>query len=116
MVNAAAQLANFRWKPCFAHTLQLVIEDGLKDSSVSGLKAILSKCRSIVGHFKHSSLTTGKPTTVQEQLRLPVHHRLKHDVATRWNSQFEMLECLVEQKDAVTLCLASAETVHNFTA
>jgi len=114
MVNAA-QLANFRWKPCFAHTPQLVIEDGLKDSSVSGLKTILSKCRSIVGHFKHSSLATGKLITVQEQLGLPVH-RLKQDVATQWNSQFGMLERLVEQKDAVTLCLASVETVNNITA
>lgn len=111
MVNAA-KMANFKWKGCFAHTLQLVVEDGLKDAKVSGLKTILSKCRSIVGHFKHSTLSSSKLTKVQEQLHLPQHHLIQ-DVSTRWNSQYDMLQRLIEQKDAVTLCLASMDAVPN---
>lgn len=111
MVNAA-KMAKFKWKGCFAHTLQLVVEDALKDSKVSGLKTILAKCRSIVEHFKHSTVSCEKLRKVQEQLKLP-QHILTQDVSTRWNSQYDMQQRLVEQKDAVTLCLTSIDAVPN---
>ena len=37
-----------------AHTLQLVIQDGLLSQRV--VIDLLAICRSIVGHFKHSSI------------------------------------------------------------
>ena len=39
---------------CFAHTLQLVIQDGLLSQRV--IIDLLAVCRFIVGHFKHSSI------------------------------------------------------------
>ena len=39
---------------CFAHSLQLVVHDGLLSQRV--VIDLLAVCRSIVGHFKHSSV------------------------------------------------------------
>ena len=64
---------------CFAHTLQLVIQDGLLSQRV--VIDLLAVCRSIVGHFKHSSIAYHKLATIQENLRLP-KHTLKQDVFT----------------------------------
>ena len=41
---------------CFVHTLQLVIQDGLLSQCV--VIDLLAVCRSIVGHFKHSSINS----------------------------------------------------------
>ena len=83
---------------CFAHSLQLVVHDGvLKQHSVVDL---LSLCRGIVGHFKCSSLAYGKLHQIQESLSLP-QHRLKQDEPTRWNSSLYMLQSIVEQKMAI---------------
>ena len=83
---------------CFAHSLQLVVHDGvLKQRSVVDL---LSLCRGIVGHFKRSSLAYGKLHQIQESLSLP-QHRLKQDEPTRWNSSLYMLQSIVEQKMAI---------------
>ena len=40
---------------CFAHTLQLVVKDGVL--AQRGVETLLSVCRKIVGHFKHSSVS-----------------------------------------------------------
>ena len=56
---------------CFAHTLQLALNDGiLCQSSVAEL--ILS-ARKIVGHFRHSSSATSRLHEIQEELSLPKH-------------------------------------------
>ena len=41
--------------PCMAHKLQLSVNHALKEC---GIDRVLSKCRKIVGHFKHSSVRT----------------------------------------------------------
>ena len=92
---AEANLPNFG---CFAHTLQLVVHDGLLSQRV--VKDLLSICRSIVGHFKHSSVACLKLANIQENLDLP-KHRLKQDVTTRWNSTLYMVESILEQKMAL---------------
>jgi len=68
---------------CFAHTLQLIINDGIfSQRAVTDLLAI---CRQIVGHFKCSPLAYDRLKSIQDRLQLK-QHRLKQDVATRWNS------------------------------
>ena len=67
----------------FAHTLQLVIHDAVfSQKSVSDTLAVH---HSIAGHFKHSSLACAKLKKIQMNLGIP-EHRLKQDLATRWNS------------------------------
>lgn len=52
-VVKAARLLNLTHMPCLAHTLQLSIRHALEEA---GINATLSKCRKIVGHYKHSSI------------------------------------------------------------
>jgi len=56
---------------CFALTLQLVVHDSvLSQRTVIDILAI---CRSIVGHFKHSTLAYSKLCEIQQNLGLPQH-------------------------------------------
>lgn len=68
---------------CFAHTLQLVVNEGLPTQRrVSDAIAI---GRQIVGHFKHSPLAYSRLQDIQLQMQMQPK-RLQQDVKTRWNS------------------------------
>lgn len=84
--KAVGHMPMLKWRPCFAHTLQLVVNGGLGSRDVSDLPKILTKARSIVGHFRRSPLATTQLEKAQQQLSLPVH-KLLQDCQTRWNSQ-----------------------------
>ena len=83
---------------CFAHTLQLVVHDGVL--SQRAVIDIIAICRKVVGHFKHSSLAYSRLREIQKKLSLP-QHRLKQDEPTRWNSTLYMLQSITEQKMAL---------------
>ncbi|XP_052393278.1 zinc finger BED domain-containing protein 4-like [Carassius gibelio] len=84
---------------CFAHTLQLVVHEGLL--SQRSVSDALANGRKIVGHFKHSPLATTRLEEIQKDLQMPTK-RLHQDVATRWNSTYYMLESLLEQKRSIS--------------
>ena len=85
---------------CFAHSLQLVLHDGILSQQY--VKDILTKCRRIVDHFKHSPLACTKLKSIQTSLGIP-HHRFKQDVPTRWNSTLYMLESILPNKMALAM-------------
>ena len=60
---------------CFAHTLQLVVHDGVLSQRV--VMDTLVVWRKIVGHFKHSAYSG--LNTIQQNLGLP-QYRLQQDV------------------------------------
>lgn len=66
--------------PCMAHTLQLVVNDGL--ISQQSITDAVATTRNIVGHFKHSALTYSQIHIIQAQLGQP-SKRLQQDVSTR---------------------------------
>ena len=78
---------------CFAHTLQLCIRPSL---DLPLADKTISKCRKLVGHFKHSTTLTAEMRKRQELFELPTHELIQ-DVCTRWNSTQQMLERLCEQ-------------------
>lgn len=86
---------------CAAHTLQLSIEDALKENNMTG---ILKKCRSIVTHYNHSNKSWERLQQIQFRLKRP-NHKLIQMVETRWNSVFLMLERIIEQREAIVLDL-----------
>ena len=91
----AMQDANLPDLRCFAHTLQLVHDSVLSQRAVIDILAI---CRSIVGHFKHSTLAySTRFCEIQQNLGLP-QHRLK---PTQWNSTLYMLQLIAEQMMAL---------------
>ena len=90
---------------CYAHTLQLVVHDGVR--SQRAVIDILSSRRKIVGHFRYSCLAYSSPRVIQENLGLP-QYCLIQDEPTRWNSSLYMLQRILEQKVA----LAAYATEH----
>lgn len=73
--------------PCFAHTLNLVAQNSI--SSVTNIKLLINKVKSIVAWFKHSVIGS-------DELRKISKSKLIQEVPTRWNSTFYMLERFIE--------------------
>ena len=74
---------------CFAHSLQLIVEDRVL--SQRAVTDVLATCRTTVGHFKHSSVAYGRLRSIQECLGV-LQNRLQQDVCTRWNSSLYMVK------------------------
>ncbi|XP_054261417.1 zinc finger BED domain-containing protein 4-like [Macrosteles quadrilineatus] len=110
MVSAMTLVEDWTHFRCFAHTLQLALNDAKKD--VTGMLKMLSKARAIVGHYKHSSTAQSRLNKLQLQLGLqPLH--LVQDCETRWNSEFHMLSRLIELKQPLSADLANVEKIEN---
>jgi len=81
--------------PCVAHTLNLSINEAIMSNK--DFLDVLKKCRTLVGHFKHSVFASEKLKELQTQMGLPVL-KVIQDVSTRWNSSVHMLDRLVQIK------------------
>ncbi|XP_036336097.1 zinc finger BED domain-containing protein 1-like [Rhagoletis pomonella] len=81
--------------PCFAHSLNLVMQDVL---SHDNLKELISKCKKIVAFFKSSSIAYAKFCAAQGENPLC----LVQEVTTRWNSAYKMISRILATKDAIT--------------
>lgn len=116
--NIVAAIQQSKWEgiSCFAHTLQLAIKDAKKETS--GLNNVCTKGRAIVGHFRKSS--TARAKLLSYQIRCGAKaNKLIQDVETRWNSEYDMLERLVEQRQPLTFYMsgeADAETIESMSS
>ncbi|XP_018398073.1 PREDICTED: zinc finger BED domain-containing protein 1-like [Cyphomyrmex costatus] len=78
--KAVSEYLNKRNHFCVAHTLNLAVQDCLKENE--HLSKLVEKCRTIVSHFKRSNQTAYKLREIQQQINLePL--KLKQDVQTR---------------------------------
>ena len=103
-MNLALRITKWSHLPCFAHTLNLIVQGAIAaDDQLSSLEA---KCKHIVSYFHRSVKASDRLATVQKQLNLPTH-KLIQEVETRWNSTFYMFQQYLEQHNAITttLCL-----------
>ena len=89
-------------QPCFAHTLQLAINDGFK---LNQINHVVSSGNRLVSHFHHSTVATESLKQKQQQQNLP-EHKLVQFCRTRWNSIHDMFERLLEQRWAVSAVLS----------
>ena len=92
---------------CFAHTLQLCVEDGLK--SQPEITAVIEKFRAIVSVFHHSTVLTESLKKAQETLGIP-EKKLVADVRTRWNSTCIMLRSAVALLQLIGLALFNSKS------
>ena len=78
---------------CFSHVLNLAVE---KAMAVPGVSRTLARCRQLTSHFHRS--TNASYVFKREQADSHVQHNLLHDVITRWNSSYYLVERVVEQQ------------------
>ena len=85
---------------CFGHTLQLAIRDALDHPEI---QSCITACRNIVSHFNHSPKATGE---LRNQNTSSKQKALQQDVATRWNSTYEMLDRILKLQWPITTVLS----------
>ena len=82
--------------PCFSHVLNLAVE---KAMAVPGVSKALAH-----SHFHRSTNASYVLKRKQADLH-SVQHNLLHDVVTRWNSSYYMIERVVEQQQPICAAL-----------
>ncbi|XP_039302645.1 E3 SUMO-protein ligase ZBED1 isoform X3 [Solenopsis invicta] len=109
-VKAACTILQIRNLPCYAHTLNLVIKDAIKENK--DFDAIVKKCSDIVTFFKRSNkamkVLNNEQVTLGRKVPLKVLKDVLKDVETRWNSTYIMLDRLIEIGDALTIALSKS--------
>ena len=90
-MRVVAQEASWPHASCFAHTLQLCVEDGLK---VDQLYKVMAASQRVVWHFSHSILASDALKWKQLDNVKPL--KLLQAVPSRWNSAFHTTERLLK--------------------
>lgn len=92
VTKAIKDILGWKHLGCFAHSLNLVVKNGLKANQ--NILCLVENVRKIVSHFKRSTNATAKLLTYQKQNNDPKNapKKLVQDVPTRWNSTFLMIK------------------------
>lgn len=90
---------------CYAHSLNLVIQDAVLLFNVT-----ITKIKRIVVHFKKSSKSSEQLCQYQLRNNVTNPKRLIQCVPTRWNSVYYMLKRFVELKESVRATMAIIDT------
>ncbi len=96
-----ADVPEWPYLHCFAHTLNLCVQAGL---DVPRIRHAISMCSRLVAHFRRSSKATYALEEKQRALSVS-EHNLIQDVVTRWNSTFDMIERILEQQTPICAAL-----------
>lgn len=105
-ITKAINLCNWRHIRCFTHSLNLVVQNAIKE-----IQDVKEKVGGIVGHFKRSSQAAEKLRSIQEQLGYSPPLFLIQVVATRWNSTLVMFKQVHDLK--ILLPTTLTETKYN---
>lgn len=92
---------NWNSVACFAHTLQLAVNDGFN----LFVHLVIVAAGRLVRHFNHGTPACKALEAKQEQMKLSTH-QLIQSCKTRWNSVCDMFGRLTEQRWEVTAVLS----------
>lgn len=82
---------------CYAHTINLIVNDSLKQ-----ITKILVKVKVIISHFKRSSFAAAKLLEQQKSLKGEANpKKLIQDIDTRWNSTYYMVERFIYLEEPI---------------
>jgi hypothetical protein len=109
IINGVKEANLFPHVTCFAHTLNLATQRGLK---VPQMERLLAKVRKIVSFFHKSTTASAMLKSKQTMLQIPTH-KLIIDVQTRWNSTYDMVSRYLEQQPAIFATLMMKEIKKN---
>ncbi|CAH1107496.1 unnamed protein product [Psylliodes chrysocephalus] len=98
------QILKIKNLPCFAHSLNLVVQDNLHMPVV---KDTIKKCKEIVTFIKNSNIAAD--TFQKEQETCDKQYKLIQEVKTRWNSTLYMLKRIVDTADALNRTLLKSK-------
>jgi len=98
----ACNVLKIKHFPCFAHAMNLVVQDAYKHPAVAGL---IAQCKRLVSHFRHSNLAKEQLNKAQELLGMK-QLKLLQECPTRWNSAFNMMIRVKEVADALTMAVS----------
>ncbi|XP_041920524.1 E3 SUMO-protein ligase ZBED1-like [Alosa sapidissima] len=106
---ACGTILQLRHSICIAHALNLVVKKAIDQTP--GLEEIRGKARKIVAYFRTSTVARERLLSIQQQMGIPPH-KLVQEVETRWNSTYDMMSRLYEQREpvgaaVVSLCTAA---------
>ncbi|KAJ8910378.1 hypothetical protein NQ315_012825 [Exocentrus adspersus] len=102
-IVAAVRQSNWKHIPCFAHTLNLIVQHGIKLMRVD---IIRRKVKNIVEYFHRSTQANHKLLSIQSTIKPDsVPLKLKNDVATRWNSTYYMMERVINLQEPLTVAV-----------
>ncbi|XP_044317154.1 E3 SUMO-protein ligase ZBED1-like [Drosophila rhopaloa] len=90
----------YKHLPCVAHTINLLVQDILKQPI---LEEILSKCKTVVSFFKRSSTAYAKFKAAQ---KTETPYGLVQEMPTRWNSVYEMIKRVILTNEYISVVLA----------
>ena len=79
----------------------MTVQCGLQ---LSGVASLTAKCRKLVGHFRHSAQATAKLKHMQKTLKMK-EVKVKQEVASRWNSMYDMMERIIQLKAPIATVL-----------
>ena len=102
VAGAKAVVGERNHLPCFAHTINLVVQTVLENKFV---KEIVIKVREIVKWIKNSVINSDKLRKIQIDTGIPEGsvQKMILDVETRWNSLYYMLQRFVDMLRIVTV-------------
>lgn len=114
ITSAVKKYTTYTHVPCFAHTIQLCVNDDLKQ--FPELDTLFDKAKKIATatHFLHSCIDTTKLNEMETQFGMK-HLKLKQECPTRWNSKFHMLQRLLTVKAPLSAVLISDMKIANLT-